>query len=54
MAAGDAKTEEQRRRRVVRGWAFRDLPPEEIAAIRAYLDGGPVPPGYEQLDKVVR
>lgn len=52
--AGDARTEEQRRARVVKGWAFRGLPAEEVAAIRAYLDGGPVPVGYEKLDEVVR
>jgi hypothetical protein len=51
---GDARSEEQRRARVVHGWAFRDLTDEEVAAIRAYLAGGPVPPGYEELDKKVR
>lgn len=52
--AGDAKTEEQRRARVVKGWAFQKLTDEEIAAIRAYLDGGPVPPGYERAHGAVR
>lgn len=52
--AGDAPDERTRRARVVKGWAFRDLTSEEEAAIRVYLDGGPVPPGYEELDRVVR
>jgi len=51
---GDAPDERTRRARVVKGWAFRDLTEEENAAIRAYLDGGPVPAGYEHLDEVVR
>ena len=55
MSAGDAKTEMQRRRRVVKGWAFQNLHPDAVAAIRAYLAGeGPVPAGYEQLDRIVR
>jgi hypothetical protein len=52
--AGDAPNEETRRARVVKGWAFMDLSEEEVEAIKAYLDGGPVPRGYEELDKVVR
>lgn len=52
--AGDARTEEQRRARVVHGWAFRKLSDDEKAAIRAYLEGGPVPAGYEEADKVIR
>ncbi len=54
MAAGDARTEEQRRARVVKGWAFMTLTPEEERAIRAYLEGGPVPPGYETLHEITR
>jgi hypothetical protein len=54
MSAGDAKTEEQRRARVVKGWAFRDLSPDQVEAIREYLAGGPVPAGYEKLDEVTR
>lgn len=52
--AGDAHTEEQRRARVVHGWAFRNLTPEQIVAIQSYLDGGPVPSGYEEADRHVR
>lgn len=52
--AGDAITEEQRRARVVKGWAFRDLPDAEKEAIRAYLDGGPVPAGYEEAHDETR
>jgi hypothetical protein len=37
------------RRRTVKGWAFKDLPEEEETAIKAFLDGGPVPEGYERL-----
>jgi hypothetical protein len=51
--AGDARTEEQRRARVVKGWAFRNLPEHEAEAIRSYLDGGPVPAGYEELDQEI-
>lgn len=51
---GAAKTEAQRRARVVHGWVFRDLPEHEQEAIRQYLEGGPVPAGYEELDEVVR
>ena len=51
---GEAKTEEQGRARVVHGWAFRNLTLEEKEAIRAYLDGGPVPKGYEELDRMVK
>jgi hypothetical protein len=39
-----------RRRRVVKGWAFLCLPDDIVHAIRKYLEGGPVPPGYEQAD----
>lgn len=52
--AGDARTEKQRRARVVHGWAFRDWTPEQETAIRAYLEGGPVPAGYERLHETVR
>lgn len=52
--AGDARTEEQRRARVVKGWAFMDLPEEKKAAIRAYLEGGPVPEGYEEAHEEIR
>lgn len=52
--AGDARTEEQRRARVVRGWAFRLLSAEQEAAIHAYLDGGPVPSGYASAHEGVR
>ena len=52
--AGDARTEEQRRARVMHGWSFRMLPKEEEAAIIAYLEGGPVPEGYEVADREVR
>jgi hypothetical protein len=41
------------RRRVVHGWAFKDLTNEQEAEIRAYLDGGPVPEGYEAVHEVV-
>ncbi len=51
---GEAKTETQRRTRVVKGWAFRDLSEVECAAIKAYLSGGPVPVGYEKLDEVTK
>lgn len=47
------RTEEERRALVVKGWAFRALSPEREAEIRAYLDGGPVPEGYETLDATV-
>lgn len=50
---GAARDERTRRARVVKGWAFKDLSEDENAAIVAYLDGGPVPSGYEHLDKVV-
>lgn len=36
------------RRRTVKGWAFKDLPLTERCQIEAFLDGGPVPPGYER------
>lgn len=52
--AGDALTEEQRRARVVKGWAFMDLTPEETQEILDYLDGGPVPAGYEALHESTR
>lgn len=52
--AGEARTEEQRRARVVKGWAFQDLTEAEATEIRAYLDGGPVPAGYEELDRIVK
>lgn len=42
--------QESHRRRVVHGWAFRDLTPQEVQEIRAYLDGGPVPEEYKQID----
>lgn len=51
---GDAVTEQQRRARVVKGWAFRNPTGEVAAAVEAYLDGGPVPAGYEKLDASVR
>lgn len=51
---GDAKTERQRRNRVVKGWAFRTLTTEQQAEIRAYLEGGPVPKGYEVLHELTR
>lgn len=54
IKAGEAKTEAQRRARVVHGWVFRYLPEHEQEAIRQYLEGGPVPAGYEELDEVVR
>jgi hypothetical protein len=54
VAAGDASTEEQRRRRVVKGWAFRDLSPEEIAEIKDYINGGPTPQKYAKLHTTVR
>lgn len=41
------------RRRVVHGWAFRKLTPEQEAEILAYLDGGPVPKGYEKVHKTI-
>lgn len=46
--------EKERRARVVKGWVFRDISDEEVKAIRKYLKGGPVPPGYEELDRTVR
>lgn len=52
--AGDARTEEQRRARVVKGWVYNTSTDAEIAEIRAYLKGGPVPKGYEVLDAKVR
>ncbi len=48
------EAERARRRRVMHGWAFKDLPKEEEEAVRAYLDGGPVPEGYEALDQAVK
>lgn len=51
--SGEATTEGQRRARVVKGWAFRAMTPEQVAAILSYLDGGPVPAGYEALDRMV-
>jgi hypothetical protein len=48
-----AEKEATRRRRVVHGWAFQDWTDEEVAAIRAYTNGGPVPPRFAQLDKTV-
>lgn len=39
-----------RRRRVIKGWAFMDLSEKENDEMRKYLDGGPVPAGYEKLD----
>lgn len=46
--------ERQRRRRVVSGWRFReDYGPRERNRIRAYLRGGDVPPGYENMDKII-
>jgi len=54
MAAGDAKTEAQRRARVVHGWVFMNLTTEQKAEIEAYLEGGPVPAGYERVDAVVK
>lgn len=51
---GEAKIETQRRARVVKGWAFRNLTREEVEAIKAYLEGGPVPKGYEELDRIIR
>jgi len=52
--AGEAKTEEQRRARVVHGWAFANHSPELCEAILVYLDGGPCPPEYAAVDKVVK
>lgn len=52
--AGDAKTERVRRARVVKGWAFRDLPESEVNGIKSYLEGGPVPTGYEKADQEIR
>jgi hypothetical protein len=40
-------TEQLARDRAVRGWAFRGLPAEEVAAIRAFLEGGPCPEQYK-------
>lgn len=44
-----------RRRRVVHGWAFRDLPKETVAQIRAWTGGETdvVPEGWERLNEVV-
>ena len=47
------KDEATLRRRVVHGWAFMGLTPEREAEIRAYIDGGPVPEGYEALHKMI-
>ena len=47
--AGDARSEADRRARVVRGWAFRGLTGHCEAEIRRYLAGGPTPVGYERL-----
>lgn len=52
--AGDAPDEATRRARVVKGWAFKELTEETCEAIRAYLAGGPVPPGYEGMDRRTR
>jgi hypothetical protein len=45
--------EETLRRRVVHGWAFRDLTPEQEQEIRDYLEGGPIPKGYEAVHETV-
>ena len=40
-----------RRRRVVAGWRFiEDLPAKTCEQILDYLNGGPVPEGYERID----
>lgn len=52
--AGDARTEGQRRARVVKGWAFRNLSDERKQEIVAYLDGGPVPSDYGNAHTSVR
>jgi hypothetical protein len=44
----------KRRKRVVQGWAFRETDAKVIRSIQAYLDGGPAPIGYEQIDRAVR
>lgn len=51
MAAGQARTETQRRARVMHGWAFRTWTPEEKKHIARYLAlQTDVPPaGYERL-----
>jgi hypothetical protein len=52
--AGEAKSEAQRRARVVKGWAFRQLTAEQKDSIRAYLDGGPCPAEYARLDALTK
>jgi hypothetical protein len=42
------KLEVQIRRRTVKGWAFKNLPPRDEAAVKWFLTGGPVPAGYRQ------
>jgi hypothetical protein len=49
-----AAVERQARTRTVHGWAFKDLPDEEVAAIRAFLDGGPCPEGYKHTYALCR
>jgi hypothetical protein len=49
-----AATEQLARNRTVKGWAFRGLPPLEVQAIRAFLDGGPCPAGYQAMFALAR
>lgn len=44
----------RRRRRVVGQYWAKELPAAELRAIERYLDGGPVPRGYEHIDKALR
>lgn len=52
------KAEENRRRRVVHGWAFREWTEEERAAIRLYLKSGEMnqsfPENYRSLHETVK
>lgn len=47
--------ERRRRERVVKGWMFKELSDAEQKAILRYVhSNGPVPEGYEQIDRVIR
>ena len=54
IADSRAGTERERRARVVYGWTLKDLSERRVAAIQEYLEGGPVPFGYEQRHLAVR
>jgi hypothetical protein len=54
MSMSESARDKLARSRTVHGWAFRDLTPGQVHAIRVFLAGGPVPEGHESTYRLCR